>query len=202
MPWTCRRLPVVYANPTNDMNAMSDAHNTDEILKRLERLEAMEEIRHLKQRSALAADPHMDIDLFVNLYTDDGIMEFTNWDTVLRGHAEIRAFLEVNPFTWMFHYLLPVRIEVAGDCQSATARWYLFETATVHNSRTGEYDPVWVAGYYDDKMIRVDGEWKLTHTALTQEILCRYQEGWGKTRVNMDKDWLKPVDDLKQDLED
>ena len=44
-------------------------------------------------------------------------MEFTNWDTVLRGHDEIRAFLEVNPFTWMFHCLLPVRIEVAEDCR-------------------------------------------------------------------------------------
>ena len=69
----------------------------------------MEEIRHLKQRSAQAADPHMKIDMFVNLYTEDGVMEFTNWETVLRGHDEIRAFLEVNPFTWMFHCLLPVK---------------------------------------------------------------------------------------------
>ena len=181
---------------------MEEQIKTDNILKRLERLEAMEEIRHLKQGMALAADPHMDIDMFVNLYTEDGIMEFTNWDTVLRGHDEIRAFMEVNPFTWMFHCLLPVKIEVADDCLSASARWYLFEAATVHNSRTQEYDPVWVAGYYDDKMIRVDGKWKLTHTALTQEILCSYQEGWGKTRVSMHEDWLKPVGELKQRMED
>jgi len=51
-------------------------------------------------------------------------------------------------------------------------------------------------------MIRVDGEWKLTHTALTQQILCNYKDGWGKTRVSMDEDWLKPVDDLKQNLEE
>ena len=49
-------------------------------------------------------------------------------------------------------------------------------------------------------MIRLNGEWKLTHTALTQQILCNYEEGWGKTRVSMDEDWLKPVDDLKQNL--
>ena len=179
---------------------MNDANEINELLKRLERLEAMEEIRHLKQNTAQAADPQMDIDMFVSLYTEDGIMEFTNWDTVLHGHDEIRAFLEVNPFTWMFHCLLPVRIEVADDCRSATARWYLFEAATVHNSRTGEYDPVWVAGYYDDKMVKIDGEWKLTHTSLTQEILCSYQKGWGKQRVSMDEDWLKPVGDLKQQL--
>ena len=47
---------------------------------------------------------------------------------------------------------------------------------------------------------RINGEWKLTHTALTQQILCNYQEGWGKTRVSLDEDWLKPVDDLKQNL--
>ena len=179
---------------------MNTSNKIDELLKRLERLEAMEDIRHLKQRSAQAADPHMKIDLFVDLYTHDGVMEFTNWDTVLTGHDEIRAFLEVNPFTWMFHCLIPISIEVADDCRSATARWYLFEAATVHNSRTKEYDPVWIAGFYDDKMIRVEDEWKLTHTALTQQILCNYKDGWGKTRVSMDKDWLKPVDDLKQKL--
>ena len=79
---------------------MNDSNKIDEMLKRLERLEAMEDIRRLKQRSAQGpADPHMKIDMFVNLYTEDGIMEFTNWDTVLRGRDEIRAFLEVNPFT-------------------------------------------------------------------------------------------------------
>ena len=46
---------------------MSEPHRIDDLLKRLERLEAMEEIRHLKQRSAVAADPQMDIDMFVNL---------------------------------------------------------------------------------------------------------------------------------------
>ena len=179
---------------------MNDADKISGMLKRLERLEAMEEIRHLKQRSAVAADPYMDIDMLVGLYTEDGVMEFTNWDTVLKGHDEIRAFLEINPFTWMFHCLIPLKIEVADDCRSATARWYLFEAATVHNSRTKEYDPVWVTGAYDDKMIKINGEWKLTHTALSQQILCKYEEGWGKTRVNLDKDWIKPVDDLKQTI--
>lgn len=175
---------------------MSDSQTLDAVLRRLERLEAIEEIRNLKQGSAVAADPNMDIDMFLSLYTEDGVMEIRNWDTVLRGHDEIRAFLEVNPFTWMFHCLIPVKIEVADDCQSATARWYLFEAATVYNSRTAEYDPVWVAGAYDDKMIKSDGEWKLTHTALTQEILCNYEKGWGETRVNVDPDWTRPVDEL------
>lgn len=179
---------------------MNDDVSHSDLLQRVKRLEAMEEIRHLKQRSAIAADPHMDIDMLVGLYTEDGIMEFTNWDTTLKGHDEIRAFLEINPFTWMFHCLLPVKIEVATDCLTATARWYLFEAATVHNSRTKEYDPVWVAGFYDDKMICRAGEWKLTHTAMTQEILCRYEEGWGKTRVSMNKDWIKPIGDLRRTL--
>jgi hypothetical protein len=179
---------------------MSDTDEMTSVLKRLERLEAIEEIRNLKQGSAVAADPNMDIDMFLSLYTEDGIMEIVNWDTVLKGHDEIRAFLEVNPFTWMFHCLLPIKIEVAEDCQSAKARWYLFEAATVFNSRSGEYDPVWVAGSYDDSMIKVNDEWKLTHTALTQEILCSYEEGWGENRVNVDKDWTKPVDELLQKI--
>jgi ketosteroid isomerase-like protein len=179
---------------------MSETDKTEAILKRLDHLEAIEEIRNMKQGAAVAADPNMDIDAFVNLYTEDGIMEIVNWETVLNGHDEIRAFLEVNPFTWMFHCLIPIKIDIAEDCQSATARWYLFEAATVFNSRTSEYDPVWVAGAYDDSMIKVNDEWKLTHSALTQEILCRYDEGWGKTRVNVDKDWTKPVDELLQKI--
>ena len=59
------------------------------LLKRVERLEAIEEIKDLKQRSALAADPNMDIDMFINNYTEDGIMEIVNWGTVLKGRKEI-----------------------------------------------------------------------------------------------------------------
>ncbi len=163
---------------------------SDELTKRIERLEALEEIKQFRQRSATAADPHMDIDMLVDMYAKDGIMEYPTFGTRFQGHDEIRGFLEINAFTWMFHCLIPITIEVEEGCQAASARWYLWETATVHNGKTGEYDPVWVAGAYDDKMIKVDGEWKFTHTILNLELLCAYEDGWRADRVKVSEDWV------------
>ena len=170
---------------------MTDSNDNAELIKRIERLEAIEDIKVFRKRSAVAADPSMDIDMLVGLYTKDGIIEYPTFGTIYKGQDEIRAFLEVNPFTWMFHCLIPLEINVAADCQSASARWYLWETATVHNTKTGNYDPVWVAGAYDDEMIKVAGEWKFTHTILNLELLCQYEDGWRADRVKVSEDWGK-----------
>jgi hypothetical protein len=171
--------------------------NIEALLKRVERLEAIEEIKELTQRSAIAADPNMDIDIFINNYTEDGIMEIVNWGTVLKGREEIAGFLAINPFTWMFHCLIPLKIIVADDLQSATGRWYLLEAATVLNSKTEKYDPVWVMGAYDNDIVKTSEGWKFTHTRLTQEVLTTYEDGWGgENRVNVNPDWVKPVDDF------
>ena len=179
---------------------MSDTDTLQALARRVARLEAMEDIRRLRQMSAEAADPFMEIDALVGLYVPDGVMEFLSFGTSYRGHDQIRAFLEVNAFTWMFHCLIPLRIDVADDLQSATARWYLLEAATVHNGRTGAYDPVWLAGRYEDRVVRVDGQWKFAHTSLTLELLCDYAEGWGTNRVNVNPDWVGKAQALMETI--
>lgn len=180
---------------------MSDTTTTVEILKRLERLESIDEIKKLKQRSAIAADPFMDMEMLINLYTEDGVMEIPTFGLILTGHNEIRAFLEVNAFTWMFHCLIPLQVEIGKDGQTATANWYLWEAATVHNGRTGKYDPVLFAGAYEDEMQKINGEWKLTHTILTVRLLCNYEEGWAENQINVNKDWVGKAQSLMNTIE-
>ncbi len=174
---------------------MSSSLNIEELAARLQRLEEREAIIEHGQGFAAAADPNMDIDAFVNLYAEDGVMEIVNWDRY-EGREEIAAFLAINPFQWMFHCLIPLKIDIADDCQSARTRWYLWEAALVHNSKTGKQDPVWVAGAYDNELVKVNGEWKYALTRLTQQIVTSYEQGWGESRINLSPDWMKPVEEF------
>jgi hypothetical protein len=180
---------------------MAESNTTAELLRRIERLEAIEDIKKLKYQTAIAADPYMDMEMLINLYSEDGIMEIPTFGLVLTGHDEIREFLKVNAFTWMFHCLIPLQVEIDDDGQSATASWYLWEAATVHNGSTGEYDPVLFAGAYEDKMRKINGEWKLTHTVLTVRLLCDYEKGWAENQVNVNKDWVGKAQSLMDTID-
>lgn len=173
---------------------MTDA-DLQALLARVERLEALEQIKELKQGFAMAADPNMKIDQFLELYAEDGVMEIIDWGR-FEGHSGIRAFLEANPFQYMFHCLLPIQLDLAADGRSATGRWYLFEAATVHNAATGKEDPVWVAGVYDDDITKVGDRWKFKRTRLRQEILTTYEAGWRNGRLQISEHWKKPIDAL------
>lgn len=132
--------------------------------RRIERLEDIEAIRRLKWRYALAADDRtagrVNVDDALQLFAADAVLE-DNRHGRAAGRDEIRALLLAlgEQADWSLHFLQDTGIEIAADRATARGRWYLLEVARMKSPRSGRPEQVWIAGVYDDRFVRVDGQW-------------------------------------------
>jgi hypothetical protein len=69
-------------------------------------------------------------------------------------------------------------IEVADDLQTAQGLWYSMGT----EARVGTAGPVayWLWGYYAVDFIQEDGQWKLWHMQVLNDVSCICGQSWGK----------------------
>lgn len=149
--------------------------NLAEIEKRLQALEDIEAIKKLKARYCAYCDEGYDADGIANLFTEDGV-----WDGGLFGRFEgreaIRSFFQgasqMIPFA--LHYVTNSAIEVEGD--QAQGTWYLFQACTFAEGNQA----VWGAGRYQEKYIRIGGEWKFKNLTVASFFWTPYEQGWVK----------------------
>jgi uncharacterized protein (TIGR02246 family) len=145
--------------------------------ERIRKLEDIEEIKQLKARYAAACDKNYDADAIAALFTEDAV-----WDGGALGKAEgrekIRKFFRRAPefFSFAIHNVMNPIIEVDGDC--ATAQWYLLQPATMAKGNQA----VWLAAAYDDRYVRVGGQWMFKSLKVTANFLTPYEAGWVKQR--------------------
>lgn len=158
----------------------------DEVILRLRKLEEVEKIKELRgYRFPSAGDPEMDVEAALRLFTEDGVVEYTGIGSA-SGHAELRAFFEVDPVNGRFHIFAPGKIRVADDLVTGTGSWFMLETAKAPSSKTGRMEPVWVQATYEDEYAKVDDEWKLKYYKCDMRMFCTHQDGWGETAVDLD----------------
>jgi uncharacterized protein (TIGR02246 family) len=116
----------------------------------LERLVAVQEIRDLITRYALAYDDH-DWEAFGELWTEDA--SFVANDMVFEGRGPMLEFLTTCLPDDYFgkHMNAPSLIEVAADGETATAK-----TDVVWISQNFENT---IVARYDDVLVKRDGRW-------------------------------------------
>ena len=68
-------------------------------------------------------------------------------------------------------------INIDGD--NATGKWYL----TAHTLIQPDNQAVWAHAFYDDKFIRVDGQWKIAAINVKFRYFTPFEQGWGKTML-------------------
>lgn len=152
----------------------------DGLERRIARLEAAEEIRHLKARYAHACDTGYDPDRIVELFTEDATWDGGERLGSYRGRAAIWSFFDRvrHQFVWALHYMVAPVIEVAEDIESATGSWYLWQPCTLKNGDSVE--AVWFSGIYRDRYRCEQGLWKISHLQLTVSTITPYDEGWAR----------------------
>ena len=149
----------------------------EDIERRLEVLESVEEIKRLKARYSAYCDDNYDPDGIASLFTEDGV-----WDGGTFGRHEgrgaIRQFFsgmsQILPFA--VHMVMNPIIEVDGD--QAKGSWYFLGALTVAEGNQA----VWGSLRYDDEYVRVNGAWKCKNLKATLVFWTPFDQGWAKTR--------------------
>ena len=140
--------------------------------------EAIHEIMNLESDYAFAVDTRQ-VDLFVNLFTEDGVIDLRPYGDRIVGKEALRKFREESPKKVAFsvHYLSNPHIVVNGD----TARGRFYWLAALEWVATGE--AVWSSGYYQDKFVRTAEGWKIKEKVMTWFYRTPYDKGWVKERI-------------------
>jgi hypothetical protein len=138
--------------------------------ERVRILEDIEEIRQLKARYMVTADKHDNVG-YANTFTVDGVFECGPFGT-FEGREALRGLKHPS---FCFHMAMNPIIQVDGD--NATGQWHLLEAITLPDK-----GPIWGACLYEDKYVRVNGEWKIKHSKMIPYMFTPYHEGWEKLR--------------------
>ncbi len=148
--------------------AQHKAQGGESSAARIQRLEAIEEIRTLLTDYGRLLDAH-DLGGYSKLFAEDG--EWVGGFGSAKGHAAIQALMEKNlgvaprnkPGS-TFHLLTNFEIDVKGDTATAWSRW-TFVVTGAENKPSPMY-----AGYYDDTLVRERGRWKFKRRVVTNDI--------------------------------
>lgn len=81
--------------------------------------------------------------------------------------------------TLAFHHATNPRIDVAPDGMSASGRFYLYCICTMLRANDPEQsDAVLMFGSYQDKFVKLNGEWLLAELIADVRHVSEWTEGW------------------------
>jgi len=156
---------------------LSESARLAQIEQRVQVLEDVNAIRHLKARYAASCDDQYNPDGLAALFTEDAVWESQGLGR-FEGREAIRAFFRgaSQLFPFAIHYSLNGQIDVQGD--TARAQWYLFMPCTLGDGNRA----MWRAGVDHEEYVRVAGEWKFKRKSSAPLFHTPCEEGWAKTR--------------------
>jgi hypothetical protein len=155
----------------------SESTRLAQLEQRVQALEDVNAIRHLKARYAAYCDDQYNPDGIAALFTEDAVWESQGLGR-FEGRDAIREFFRgaSQLFPFAIHYSLNGQIDVQGD--TARAQWYLFMPCTLGEGNRA----MWRAGIDHEEYVRVEGEWKFTRKTSAPLFHTPFEEGWAKTR--------------------
>ena len=155
----------------------SESARLAQLEQRVQALEDINAIRHLKARYAAYCDDQYNPDGIAALFTEDAVWESQGLGRC-EGREAIRAFFwsASQLFTFAMHYSLNGQSAVQGD--TGQAQWYLFMPCTLGEGNRA----MWRAGVDHEEYVRVAGEWKFTRKTSAPLFHTPFEEGWAKTR--------------------
>ncbi len=154
---------------------------TDDLIRRLARLESLEAIRDLIAGYARGADRNNDPAIMAPLFAPDatwaakGFGPFKGRDAIAQGLAATGR----TDILWSLHYMISPLVELAGDGHTATGSWYLWELATMPGTSADQPDSIWVGGTYQADFRQHDGRWYFQNVWLDIRLATPFEEAWG-----------------------
>ena len=165
---------------------------SDDVARRLARLEAERDVAALMARYARLVDEGPDADAIAELFTADAVYETFGFlgrepgADPIRGREALRATFRDLPQLLSFtaHLLCNPEIEGAADGRSAHGRWLALELANAERTDEGDVGRlalVMVAAYRND--FALDGDtWRLHHVRFGDLRAFAWADGFASTR--------------------
>ncbi len=127
--------------------------------QRIRRLEALEDIRHLKALYCLHCDRDYDPDALADLFTEDAVWDAGPLRGVHRGRDAIRQFFfgAAAKIPYAAHLVTNSMIEVSGD--RATGIWRMLMPCEM-TADAGSFAALQVA-LYDETYLRMSQGWRI-----------------------------------------
>lgn len=149
-----------------------------ELKERVQVLEDIEAIKRLKARYATVCDHKYDPDEMMEVFTEDAVWDGGKEFGVYRGREEIYEFFKKvsGDIVFALHYFTTPDITVEKN--EARGRWYLWDTSTLSGN-----EAVFLAGYENDKYVKIDGRWWNSEMKLDLCFMTPYEKGWHKERI-------------------
>lgn len=156
---------------------------------RLDRLEAIEEVRALVGRYAVGADSRNDPAVMRPLFTPHAVWEAKGFgrcegaDQIARHLARIGN----EQIRWSLHCMATPWIEIEAGATAGRCRWHLWELALLRPqialedlAGTADVDDVahWMGGTYDTEVEKTGDGWKFSRVLLDLRLASPYAEGW------------------------
>lgn len=149
---------------------MNDRESKHSLAARIQRLEDIEAIRQLKARYCAGCDDDHNPDTLIRLFAPDAVWEASGIARA-EGHDEIRAFFTSMGTSGRIrnsaHHAINPDIDVNGD--EATGHWRLIMLYT-GNTPDGDVQYQRIIGWYRERYVRLDGDWKF------QQLYCEVEE--------------------------
>ncbi len=157
----------------------------NELERRVAKLEAVEEIRHLKLRYGQLCDAGYPPDEIVTMFTDDAVWDGGETFGSFHGSEEIREFfVAINEeVSFAVHYMIGDAIVVSDDVSTASGTWHMFEAANMRVD--GVPESMWLAAVYEDEYRREIDGWKFSSVRLGFRLQAKHREGWSKSLLQL-----------------
>lgn len=159
-------------------------HEVDTLRRQVQRLNDEREIRDLIITYARGCDRGNDPEIIGPLFA-----ERSTWESKGFGRYEGRDVIAAalkgiagEKIWWSLHYMIGIHVDVGAEGSDGKLQCYLWETATIPNSKTGDAEAHFVGATYDCDVEKVDGKWLFTRMELILNMASPYAEGWVRKR--------------------
>jgi ketosteroid isomerase-like protein len=148
----------------------------EELEKRVQVLEDLEEIKKLKVRYAKYADDNYNAEKLGELFTEDAVWAGKAWGE-FRGREAIKEYFDGASKNIIFacHRIVAPDITVEGN--KAYGTWYGMTTGILHNGKG-----FWSSCLYTDEYARIDGKWLMSSVEMSHFYQSPYEGGWAKEK--------------------
>jgi len=151
--------------------------NAQDIDRRLQVLEDIEEIKKLKYRYCYAVDQFQTDDL-IKLFTSEAVADYNEFGKYA-GTDEIEKFFkEIVPakMTFFVHMASNPIIDII-DNENATGVWYGDVPGTIDGEAR------WMCGKYKEEYVKENGTWKIKTLNFVWFYETPFDKGWVEERM-------------------